>query len=101
MSMMQQQANKDLDLEEDSASQYLHSAQSRLMLMQKLSRGDSSVVPDSGQSIKGANFVNNPMSGAGSFTQVLPSNCVLLTNMFDPEVVDLRKDPAFFIDIKE
>ena len=100
MSMMQQQANKDLDLEEDSASQYLHSAQSRLMLMQKLSRGENSVVPDAGQSIKGANFVNNPMSGA-TFTQVLPSNCVLLTNMFDPELVDLRKDPAFFIDIKE
>ncbi len=58
------------------------------------------MVPDGGQSIKGANFVNNPMSGA-TFTQVLPSNCVLLTNMFDPELVDLRKDPAFFIDIKE
>jgi hypothetical protein len=70
------------------------------MLMQKLSRGDTSVVPDGGQSIKGANFVNNPMSGA-TFTQVLPSNCVLLTNMFDPELVDLRKDPAFFNDIKE
>jgi hypothetical protein len=70
------------------------------MLMQKLSRGEA-VVPDGGQSIKGANFVNNPMSSAGAFTQVQPSNCVLLTNMFDPELVDLRKDPAFFIDIKE
>ena len=101
MSMMQQQANKDLDLEEDSGQQYIHSAQSRLMLMQKLSRGDASVVPqDSGQAIKGANFVNNPIASA-TFTQVQPSNCILLTNMFDPDLADLRKDPAFFIDIKE
>ncbi len=69
--------------------------------MQKLSRGDASMVPqDSGQAIKGANFVNNPIASA-TFTQVQPSNCILLTNMFDPDLADLRKDPAFFIDIKE
>jgi len=31
----------------------------------------------------------------------LPSNCLLLNNMFDPDQVDLKKDPAYFIDIKE
>jgi len=100
VSMMQQQANKDLDLEEDSGQQYIHSAQSRLMLMQKLSRGESSLPGDSGQAIKSANFTNNPVASA-MMTQVQPSNCILLTNMFDPDQVDLRKDPAFFIDIKE
>lgn len=31
----------------------------------------------------------------------MPSNCLLLNNMFDPVAVDLKKDPAYFIDIKE
>ena len=31
----------------------------------------------------------------------MPSNCLLLNNMFDPAAADLKKDPAFFIDIKE
>ena len=31
----------------------------------------------------------------------MPSNCLLLNNMFDPEGVDLKKDPAYFIDVKE
>jgi hypothetical protein len=73
------------------------------MLMQKLSRGESMVpgAQDSGQAIKSSNFANNPMGAFTQFTQAQPSNCVLLNNMFDPEGVDLRKDPAFFIDIKE
>lgn len=31
----------------------------------------------------------------------MPSNSLLLNNMFDPDLVDLKRDPAFFIDIKE
>ncbi len=31
----------------------------------------------------------------------MPSNCLLFNNMFDPNSVDLKTDPAFFIDIKE
>lgn len=31
----------------------------------------------------------------------MPSCCLLLNNLFDPNGVDLKKDPAFFIDIKE
>ena len=31
----------------------------------------------------------------------MPSNCLLFNNMFDPNSVDLKRDPAFFIDIKE
>ena len=31
----------------------------------------------------------------------MPSNCLLLNNMFEPEQVDLKRDPAYFIDVKE
>ncbi len=34
-----------MDLEEDTGAQYIHSAQSRLLLMQKLSRGESGILP--------------------------------------------------------
>lgn len=36
-----------------------------------------------------------------SLTQPNPSNCLLFSNMFDQKKVDLRKDPSFFIDIKD
>ena len=29
------------------------------------------------------------------------SSCVLIQNMFDPKLVDLNKDPEFFIEIKQ
>jgi hypothetical protein len=29
-----------------------------------------------------------------------PSNCILISNMFDPKTVDLKVDPDFFIEIK-
>lgn len=45
------------------------------------------------------NFNNQPV--VHSFIQTMPSNCLLLNNMFDPAAADLKKDPAFFIDIKE
>jgi len=33
--------------------------------------------------------------------QAQPSDCLLFTNMFEVKQVDLRKDPSFFIDIKD
>ena len=30
-----------------------------------------------------------------------PSNCLLFQNLFDATTVDLKKDPSFFIDIKD
>lgn len=36
-----------------------------------------------------------------SVTQTFPSNCLLFENIFDQKKVDLRKDPSFFIDIKD
>ena len=93
-----------MDLEEDTGAQFIHSAQSRLLLMQKLSRGEQGILPanqnqDQGQAIKNQNFTNHP--SVTQYSQVAPSNCLLLNNMFDPDQADLKKDPAFFIDIKE
>lgn len=31
----------------------------------------------------------------------MPTCCLLLNNMFDPNTVDLKRDPAYFLDIKE
>ena len=88
---------KDIDLEEDSANQYIHSAQSRALLMQKLSREVDS--KDSGQAIMSQNFNNQP--AVPQFIQTMPTNCLLLNNMFDATSVDLKKDPGYFLDIKE
>ena len=41
------------------------------------------------------------MISAAVLTQNAPTNCVLLNNMFDPTAVDLKKEPSFYIDIKE
>jgi hypothetical protein len=65
--------------------------------MQKLSRDQAT--PE--QSVKTQNFSNHPMVLQPQMTQVQPSNCLLLSNMFDPSHADLRKDPTFFLDIKE
>lgn len=40
-------------------------------------------------------------TAAVSLTQPHPSNCLMFQNMFDQKKVDLRKDPSFFIDIKD
>ena len=65
MKQIVNQQNRDMDLEEDTGAQYIHSAQSRLLLMQKLSRGESGILPatqnqDQGQAIKNQNFTNHP-----------------------------------------
>lgn len=49
----------EYDLEDDSANQYIHSAQSRALLMQKLSRESNK--QDTGQAIMSQNFNNQPL----------------------------------------
>jgi RNA-binding protein 39 len=69
--------------------------------MQKLSREEQDKT-DNGQSIKAHNYTNHPVvPPVAPISQMAPTNCVLLNNMFDPAQVDLRKDPAFYLDIKE
>jgi hypothetical protein len=36
-----------------------------------------------------------------SLIQYSQSHCLIFINLFDPTQVDLKKDPSFFIDIKE
>ena len=31
----------------------------------------------------------------------MPTNCLQFSNMFDVSKIDLRKEPSFFIDIKD
>lgn len=66
----------------------LHNIQSKMTLMQKLNKD------------------TNAMIGAfPPISTVSQSHCVLLTNLFDPNQVDLEKDPDFYndtyIDVKE
>ena len=100
-----QDGNKEEDLGEDTTNTYIHSAQDRTALMQKLSRNKDSVLPGSALNTlngvaNGGDAGGNPSyqaSAAGSRN----SNCILLQGMFDPTQVDLRKDPSFFMDIKD
>ena len=39
--------------------------------------------------------------GLSSAISARQSNCLLFAGMFDPTQVDLRKDPSFFMDIKD
>lgn len=57
--------------------------------------------PDNGQSIKNQNFTNHPLAVPPQLTQAAPSNCLLLSNMFDCTNLDLRKEPTYYLDIKE
>ena len=94
--------NKEEDLGEDTTNTYIHSAQDRTALMQKLSRnsvlpGDA---PGAGQTQTGVGVAG--AAAADSFQpSSKPSHCVLFQGMFDATQIDLRKDPSFFIDIKE
>jgi len=34
-------------------------------------------------------------------TSLLPTNCILLSNMFDIKEIDLAKEPGYFMDLKD
>lgn len=77
-----------MDLDDESGNSYLQSNQSKILLMQKLQRDPSGGINiEIGKSSK-------PQ------TSLLPTNCILLSNMFDPAEVDLTKEPEYFIDLK-
>jgi len=89
-------AHKEEDLGEDTTNTYLHSAQDRTALMQKLSRNKDSMIPG-GEMNQGAAGASKSDSQNAS----RPSNCLLFQGMFDTTQVDLKKEPAFFMDIKD
>lgn len=101
------QKNQEEDLGEDTTNTYIHSAQDRTALMQKLSRNQDPMLlgNTSGAAANGQTQANQTAdSRATNAAQALslrPSNCVLFMGMFDATQVDLKKDPSFFMDIKD
>lgn len=90
-------------VDDNSGTAYIHSGQARQVLMHKLMEGKN-IDPQAMGLRTGldSDSLNNnlvssshqPSVGIGS------SNCICISNMFDPNQVDLDKDPTFYIDIK-
>ena len=61
---------------------------------------------DQGQAIRNSNLASSNPEGLAGLSDMEAgdhqgkSNCILISNMFDPTQVNLDKDPSFFIDIK-
>ena len=94
-------AYKEEDLGEDTTNTYLHSAKDRAQLMQKLmGQKDTDILADANAS-QPQPQTNANVDPLSQIIQSNPSNCLLFINLFDPTTIDLKKDPAFFIDIKD
>jgi len=78
-----------MDLDDETGNSYLQTNQSKILLMQKLQRDPNSL---------GLTFDTSRSSKPQ--TSLLPTNCILLANMFDSKEVDLTKEPEYFIDLK-
>lgn len=69
---------------------------------------DGAVHDDDGSTIRQQNFANLLPGQTGGMTKEqiyvknhgTPSPCILIQNMFDPKLVDLKTDPDFYIEIK-
>lgn len=78
------------------------------MGMAKIPGMDAVATDDDGSTIRSQNFANLLPGQTGGMTkeQIFmkthgqASSCVLVQNMFDPKLVDLQKDPEFFIEVK-
>lgn len=92
------QDSSSFDLDDESGNNYLQTAQSRAILMQKLQRD-----PQEGMDLAGMANVQQqePPQPSKPQTSLLPTNCILLSNMFDVNEVDLVNDPGYFVDLKE
>jgi RNA-binding protein 39 len=83
-------------MDEESHMNYLHNLQSKQALIQKLSR-DTNINPGAFTSMSDNNN-NNINNNNISIPSTSQSHCVLLSNLFDPNNVNLSEDPSFFID---
>eukprot|EP01017_Pseudomicrothorax_dubius_P025994 TRINITY_DN2866_c0_g2_i2.p1 TRINITY_DN2866_c0_g2~~TRINITY_DN2866_c0_g2_i2.p1 ORF type:complete len:152 (-),score=27.02 TRINITY_DN2866_c0_g2_i2:271-726(-) len=105
----------NLDLDEDNNANYLHSGQSRAVLMQKLIREplpQQQMINNSIMNVMASNqpgYPYNPMMGTPymvapsqqSLISPTPTSCILLVNMFNPADVNLSADPEFFSDLRD
>jgi len=106
------------DLSEDP--NLIHNLQTRQKLTQKLDRGGNIPALVSGTGFTGMTPSHNLYSNSSGMTQrpsmtpfnysgnpnpqnqpVIQSNCLLLSNLFDPMGVNLKDEPEFFIDTEE
>ena len=64
--------------------------------------GMNSVINDEGQLIRASNntLPAQIRDDTTDKNEVSGSNCILISNMFDPKEVDLEQDPTYFIEIK-
>jgi len=99
------QDNSNFDLDDESGANYLQTAQSRAILMQKLQREGQEGVGVPGVDLMGQGSApaqpQEQPQPVKPQTSLLPTNCILLSNMFDLEEVDLAKEPTYFVDLKE
>jgi len=65
--------------------------------MQKLSREGN--LPGIGYASLPMNPANNP-SQDYSFNNVTQSNCIMLSNLFDPSEINLKTDPEYYNDVR-
>lgn len=116
-SMINQQNNSDqtvsnLDLDEESGANFLHTTQSRVNLMQKLVRNDEKIGMMGGYNIPGMPVginpymasnpllaqMSNPLMGETKVpTSALPTKYILLANMFKGD--EGRHERTFFADL--
>ncbi len=90
------QDSSNFDLDDESGNNYLQTVQSRNILMQKLQRDQPNGIL--GNALEEVQPEPQPVKYQ---TSLLPTNCILLSNMFDINEVDLQKDPGYFVDLRE
>lgn len=70
----------------DQDSGLIHSSHARSQLMQKFMQSRD---------------VDMGLAGLTTPEKPVQTNCILISNMFDPSTVNLDKDPYFYIEIKQ
>ena len=102
---------ESLDLDEESGNNFLHSAQSRAMLMQKLTRETpASIYMPSNNLLLAPNpnvvmpmvepqMIKPPMMGNYEEISSQPTTCILLSNMFSKE--ENMNNSTFLADLKD
>jgi RNA-binding protein 39 len=95
------QDNSNFDLDDESGANYLQTSQSRAILMQKLQREGQEGLGVPGVDLGAPVQAQEQPQPVKAQTSLLPTNCILLSNMFDVEEVDLAKEPTYFVDLKE
>jgi len=89
------------DLETEEKGKFIDGVEGRAKLMHKLTRDEAlpAHLFSTPQTINAANVSAATLAEYGVGND--PSHCLLLTNLFDSAIVDLTKDPSYFLDVKD